>query len=144
MWISNPCDAFFFQKRRMKILTFSTLFYPNFLDSELLIVENEDWHRIRGAQMVVVMISIGFDLDQGLIPSLPAVWQYAGYLFHPGSVIFGPWISFREYNTLLKLKKNKLVMITCLPSVITIDKHKLKGNMPRISSYTWLFAKNTG
>ena len=79
--------------------------------------------------MVVAMkvISIGFDLDQGLIPSLPAVWQYAGYLFHPGSVIFGPWISFREYNTLPKLKKNKLVMITFWPSVITIDKHKLNA-----------------
>ena len=68
MWISNPCGAFFFQKRSMKILTLSNLSYPNFLDSELLIGENEDWHRIRGAQMVVAMISIGFDLDQGLIP----------------------------------------------------------------------------
>ena len=115
MWISNACGAFFFQKRSMKILTLSNLSYPNFLDSELLIVENEDWHRIRVAQMVVVMISIGFDLDQGLILSLPAVWQYTGYLFHPGSVIFGPWISFCEYNTLPKLKKNKLVMITAGP-----------------------------
>ena len=61
--------------------------------------------------MVLAMkvISLGFDVDQGHSPVLPSLWQYSGYVFHPGSIIFGPWISYKEYNLLYNIKKKKIV-----------------------------------
>ena len=45
--------------------------------------------------------------------------------------------TYREQFTLVKVEK-------CIYAMGGCDKGNVKGNIPRISSYTWLFAKNTG
>ena len=58
--------------------------------------------------MVATMkiISLAFDLDQGRIESLPSLVEFLGYVLHPGSIVFGPWLSYEEYaNIDLHAKK---------------------------------------
>lgn len=57
-----------------------------------------------GAQMILMMkvISVGFDLDQGTLFSLPDPLEYFGYTFCVGTSIFGPWVSFTSYMTMLQ------------------------------------------
>ena len=53
-----------------------------------------------GAQMILAMkvISLGFDLDSGAIRDMPSFFEYIGYVFHVGTLIFGPWISYHDYS----------------------------------------------
>ncbi|XP_067951400.1 protein-serine O-palmitoleoyltransferase porcupine-like isoform X2 [Watersipora subatra] len=62
------------------------------------IIPAENWHNVRGAQMVLSMkvISLGFDLANESVKSAPLL-EMISYLLHPGSVIFGPWISYQYY-----------------------------------------------
>ncbi|XP_055937024.1 protein-serine O-palmitoleoyltransferase porcupine-like isoform X2 [Argiope bruennichi] len=56
------------------------------------------WHRIRGCQMLLSMkiISLGFDTGY-TDKQMPSLLPCFGYLFHVGTVIFGPWISYSSY-----------------------------------------------
>ena len=58
---------------------------------------------LAGSQMILAMkvISLGFDLDQGSVASLPSVQEYFGYTFCVGTCIFGPWVSFSSYQEML-------------------------------------------
>ena len=49
--------------------------------------------------MVLAMkvISVAFDLQGGTLQDPPSIWEYCGYVFHVGSVIFGPWLGFQDY-----------------------------------------------
>lgn len=80
------------------------------LTCELLVVREAEWHQIRGAQMMLAMklISLAFDLDSGAVRELPGIWDYAGYVLHVGSVIFGPWISYQDYATLLNAPEERI------------------------------------
>lgn len=80
------------------------------LTCELLVVKEAEWHQIRGAQMMLAMklISLAFDLDSGVVRELPGMWNYAGYALHVGSVIFGPWIGYQDYATLLHSPEERL------------------------------------
>lgn len=62
------------------------------------------WHSIRGPQMVVLMklVSVGFDLDASSIPALPGPLEFLGYTLNPGTVLFGPWLSFNSYMHVLQ------------------------------------------
>uniref|UniRef100_T1JL91 Protein-serine O-palmitoleoyltransferase porcupine n=1 Tax=Strigamia maritima TaxID=126957 RepID=T1JL91_STRMM len=66
---------------------------------EVFVVESKEWHIIRGIQMIIVMkvISLGFDLDCGITPRLPSMIEFFGYCLCPGSLIFGPWHSYKQY-----------------------------------------------
>ena len=76
---------------------------------------------LAGSQMILAMkvISLGFDLDQGSVASLPSVQEYFGYTFCVGTCIFGPWVSFNSYQEMLLpnpvasiwLRTSKTVMI---------------------------------
>lgn len=54
---------------------------------------------IRASQMLVAMraISVGFQLDDKTLDALPDPLAYFGYLYHVGTVAFGPWIPFKDY-----------------------------------------------
>lgn len=67
--------------------------------SELLFVNEREWHKIRGAQMILAMkvISLSFDSDIGTIQNVPPPLDYAGYVFNVGTCVFGPWVSYRDY-----------------------------------------------
>lgn len=65
-----------------------------------------------GSQMVVAMkaISLAFDLDRGVVTSVPSPIEFMGYIYFVGTVIFGPWISFNSYKE--ALEGRKLVSVT--------------------------------
>ncbi|GIY77985.1 protein-serine O-palmitoleoyltransferase porcupine [Caerostris darwini] len=65
---------------------------------ELFFADKKMWHRIRGCQMILAMkiISLGFD-SRYTCRDMPAILPCFGYLFHIGTVIFGPWISYSSY-----------------------------------------------
>nr|XP_054750960.1 protein-serine O-palmitoleoyltransferase porcupine-like [Lytechinus pictus] len=71
---------------------------------ELFVADPVSWHKVRGAQMILLMkvISVGFDLDQGILSSLPDIFEYFGYTFCVGTCIFGPWVSFSNYMAMLQ------------------------------------------
>lgn len=60
-------------------------------------------HIFTGAQMILSMkvISLAFDISSGAVEVLPSLLEVTGYLFHVGTVIFGPWVSFQEYKNIL-------------------------------------------
>ena len=64
----------------------------------------EEWHQIRGAQMMISMklISIVSDLDDQNEYGNPSIIEVCGYALFPGNIVFGPWISFQEYKRILK------------------------------------------
>eukprot|EP00058_Branchiostoma_floridae_P011771 XP_002597259.1 hypothetical protein BRAFLDRAFT_203459 [Branchiostoma floridae] len=80
------------------------------LTCELFIVEATDWHKIRGAQMILAMkiISLGFDLDSGVVQATPSFLEYSGYCCFLGTSAFGPWISYNDYLQVLKSRNLSL------------------------------------
>lgn len=75
-----------------------------YFNSELWWADPVDWHSIRGPQMIILMkmVSVGFDLDSSLLPRLPTFMEMVGYIVNPGTVIFGPWVSFSAYKKVLQ------------------------------------------
>lgn len=43
-------------------------------------------------------ISLAFDLDRGVVESVPSPVEFMGYIYFVGTVIFGPWISYNSYK----------------------------------------------
>ena len=68
-----------------------------------------------GAQMVLAMklISLAFDLDTGALQELPSLLEYSGYVFHVGSVIFGPWVPYQDYAYLTTHTKDRKMVSLC-------------------------------
>lgn len=65
---------------------------------ELITTDSTTWHKIRGIQMVAAMkiISIAFDQSTEGVGRVP-IQNYLGYIFCPANLIYGPWISYRDY-----------------------------------------------
>lgn len=87
----------FFGYRRGPIMgIFSIVFL---IISELFIVNEVEWHKIRGAQMILAMkvISLSFDSDIGTIQDVPSPLAFSGYVFNVGTCVFGPWVSYKDY-----------------------------------------------
>lgn len=69
--------------------------------------------------LAMKIISMGFDLDTGQIPSLPGPVEYQGYCFCVGSVIFGPWTSYNSYlevvqsSSLVRIFDKVAALFTC-------------------------------
>ena len=63
-----------------------------------------------GAQMILAMklISLAFDLDSGAVRDVPSLCHYGGYLFHVGSVLFGPWTSYHDYLSALNQPSERI------------------------------------
>lgn len=58
-------------------------------------------HKIRGAQMIMLMKVISVILSDR--PSALTFFEFSGYVLSPGSVVFGPWISFLQYQESLQV-----------------------------------------
>ncbi|KAJ0064357.1 hypothetical protein NL108_006356, partial [Boleophthalmus pectinirostris] len=77
---------------------------------ELHMMDATNWHKMRGSQMVVAMkaISLAFDLDRGVVSSVPSPIEFMGYIYFVGTIVFGPWISFNSYKETLEGRKLSL------------------------------------
>lgn len=84
-------------QHRGVLLSITILIY--LLMGEMHMVDTVSWHKMRGAQMIVAMkaVSLGFDVDRGIVRSIPSPVEFMGYVYFVGTVIFGPWISFTSY-----------------------------------------------
>ncbi|XP_074499628.1 protein-serine O-palmitoleoyltransferase porcupine-like isoform X4 [Sebastes fasciatus] len=104
--LSLLCYLFLFLCRHSTIrgtfLSITVLIY--LLLGELHMMDTTNWHKMRGSQMVVAMkaISLAFDLDRGVVTSVPSPIEFMGYIYFVGTVIFGPWISFNSYKDALE------------------------------------------
>ncbi|KAM8793699.1 protein-serine O-palmitoleoyltransferase porcupine [Eudromia elegans] len=60
---------------------------------ELHMVDTVTWHKMRGAIMVVTMkaVSLAVALDGPRPPPEPPLLGLLGYLWAPGTLLFGPW-----------------------------------------------------
>ncbi|XP_071082740.1 protein-serine O-palmitoleoyltransferase porcupine-like [Haliotis cracherodii] len=76
------------------------------------LIDNTTWHMIRGAQMILSMkiISVSFDLGNGTVTSLPTIFEFLGYSLNVGTVVFGPWVSYQDYMTILEQNKRSISM----------------------------------
>ncbi|ESO08230.1 hypothetical protein HELRODRAFT_98326 [Helobdella robusta] len=79
------------------VVTFIVL--SHLLICELICFDQSTWHTIRGTQMILSMklISLAFDIDNKVIKHIPNFFNVFGYSLHVGSLIFGPWISYKDY-----------------------------------------------
>ncbi|XP_057711666.1 protein-serine O-palmitoleoyltransferase porcupine-like [Corythoichthys intestinalis] len=89
------------RKSIRKGLFLSSAILVYLLIGELHLIDTVTWHKIRGSQMVVAMkaISLAFDLDRGVVSTLPTPIEFLGYVLFVGNVVFGPWISYATYKT---------------------------------------------
>jgi len=64
---------------------------------------SESWAQVRGIAMIGFMktVSVAFELThkEGINPPSPT--EFFGYIFFPGTISFGPWVSFSEHSALL-------------------------------------------
>ncbi|XP_041860100.1 protein-serine O-palmitoleoyltransferase porcupine-like isoform X2 [Melanotaenia boesemani] len=113
--LSLLCYLFLFLCRHSTIrgtfLSITVLIY--LLLGELHMMDTTNWHKMRGSQMVVAMkaISLAFDLDRGVVTSVPSPIEFMGYIYFVGTVIFGPWISFNSYKEALEGRKLSLAWL---------------------------------
>ena len=63
--------------------------------------------------LAMKLISLAFDLDSGAVRDLPSFWDYVGYLFHVGTVIFGPWISYHDYTVGIQQPEERIFVSFC-------------------------------
>ena len=54
--------------------------------------------------LVMKLISLGFDMDKGVI-SRPNIVEYLGYSVSVSSVVFGPFLTYSDYCQLLDGKR---------------------------------------
>uniref|UniRef100_A0A3Q2D047 Porcupine O-acyltransferase n=1 Tax=Cyprinodon variegatus TaxID=28743 RepID=A0A3Q2D047_CYPVA len=113
--LSLLCYLFLFLCRHSTIrgtfLSITVLIY--LLLGELHMMDTTNWHKMRGSQMVVAMkaISLAFDLDRGVVASVPSPIEFMGYIYFVGTIIFGPWISFNSYKEALEGRKLSLAWL---------------------------------
>ncbi len=79
----------------------------------MFVATPQDWHKIRGAQMILSMkaISLAWDLDEGreleskdkkvLLTATPSLLEHLGYTLCPGNSVFGPWVKYSDYMEML-------------------------------------------
>lgn len=62
----------------------------------------EQWQKVRGPEMLVVMkvVSIAFDMDRNVLKQLPSCPQYCGYVLCVGTSVFGAWVSYDDYQNI--------------------------------------------
>ncbi|XP_035829159.1 protein-serine O-palmitoleoyltransferase porcupine-like [Aplysia californica] len=91
----------------------TVIFLFHLLLSELFMADPATWHKVRGAQILLSMkiISLGYDVGKGTVADLPNIFEYMGYCFNVGTVIFGPWITYEQYYKLLDAEANPMSMV---------------------------------
>lgn len=78
--------------------------------------------------LAMKLISFAFDLDSGAIHNLPNIFEYFGYAFHVGTVVFGPWISYQDYVfSISNDKAKKLVSLNAQSTISLSVQHYLIG-----------------
>ena len=72
--------------------------------------------------MVLTMkiISFSFDVEKGVIAEFPGLLEYSGYVLCPSSIIFGPFMMYKDYCQILQHRP-----MVCF-RVLYFSQHRLK------------------
>jgi len=74
--------------------------------SEYFILSPVDWTKIKGSVMIISMKIISVSFDQQTDPAENiSLLEYFGYVFNPASVIFGPFITLKNYRQIFMAPK---------------------------------------
>ena len=73
--------------------------------SEVVFQDSSTWSRIRGLLLLLAMkiISFAFDIERGTL-KLTSFFEFVSFAFHPGTIMFGPWINFKDFQNSIKIK----------------------------------------
>lgn len=118
--------------------------------SELVVSDSKEWHQIRGAQMILTMkaISVAFDYDEEKtkksspsatsnkktnvkrqdvdITAKPSVLEYFGFALCPGTCVFGPWTTYKDYMKIFESPHWVNLFVSWLPNLLVLqDNHIL-------------------
>lgn len=81
--------------------------------SELVELDSNNWQHVRGSALIISMkaIAIAFDISSTKISKLPPVYEYAGYVLCPASLVLGPFVTFADYKNCQKSAKLSLKLL---------------------------------
>lgn len=113
-------NILYFNKNSGLISSLGTIFLV--LITEMIYSEPTVWNRVRGVLLLLSMkiISVLIDCDRNGRDTFPNILEYCGYCLHPGTVAFGPWISFQEYRMSLTANYSLSLNWTfhCIKSIV--------------------------
>ena len=129
--------------------------------AEFYFQDSQSWNRMRGLILLLSMkvISYSFDIQHNGSNHL-CIFEYLAYVFHPGTLMYGPWISLRDYrestqrrtalsfNWAISIAKNFvfaavcLFMSTCFASNLFVDPNNalLRPALIPIVANKWMSA----
>ena len=79
--------------------------------------------------LAMKLISLAFDLDSGAVRGVPNFFHYGGYLFHVGSVLFGPWLSYQDYKSALNQPSERIFVSSSLCLLYKFKKEFISGHI---------------
>lgn len=95
--------------------------------SELVELDSNNWQHVRGSALIISMkaIAIAFDISSTRISKLPPLYEYAGYVLCPASLVLGPFVTFADYKNCqnqvrLSLKLLAQIIANCLCAIVFI------------------------
>lgn len=126
------------------------------LACEFFLLNAVDWNKIKGSIMVISMkiISVTFDVENGILTEQLSSLEFYGYVFNPASLIFGPFISYKDYEQLFHASpmslswlfhssKSLLLGVACLLFSSCGTSHylrKLNDYIPQLEDNRWWIA----
>ena len=60
------------------------------------------------------IISFTFDVEKDLTTELPGILEYSGYVLCPSSIIFGPFMTYKDYCQILQHRPMVCLRILCI------------------------------
>jgi hypothetical protein len=69
------------------------------------------------------IISFSFDVEKGVIAEFPDILAYSGYVLCPSSIIFGPFMMYKDYCQILQHRP-----MVCLHICFSIPTSVVNGN----------------
>ena len=120
------------------------LFQVKALCSTINIICNSVWMHVRGSALILSCKLLSLFLNEEYAQLLDTedtetTFAILGYLFHPTTVIFGPWLPFGWYRSSIQAPQFSFVSLLCLvPAVISLVFSTCVFSIfPKVPGYNW-------
>ena len=108
------------------------------------IICNSVWMHVRGSALILSCKLLSLFLNEEYAQLLDTedtetTFAILGYLFHPTTVIFGPWLPFGWYRSSIQAPQFSFVSLLCLvPAVISLVFSTCVFSIfPKVPGYNW-------
>ena len=102
------------------------------------------WMHVRGSALILSCKLLSLFLNEEYAQLLDTedtetTFAILGYLFHPTTVIFGPWLPFGWYRSSIQTPQFSFVSLLCLvPAVISLVFSTCVFSIfPKVPGYNW-------